>query len=55
MNLHATRALVGMLDQALACERASVNSPDHAELSMQLVAASEARVRSRGSARPDRA
>ena len=55
MNLHATRALVGMLDQALACERASVNSADHAELSMQLIAASEARVRNRGSARPDRA
>ena len=32
MNLHATRALVGMLDQALACERASVNSAEHAEL-----------------------
>ncbi|WP_220454368.1 enoyl-CoA hydratase/isomerase family protein [Nocardioides immobilis] len=55
MNLHASRVLVGMLDQALACERASVNSADHAELSMQLIAASEARVRSRGSARPGRA
>jgi enoyl-CoA hydratase len=55
MNLHATRALVGMLDQALDCERVSVNSAEHAELSRQLIAANEARVRSRGSARPDRA
>jgi enoyl-CoA hydratase len=38
MNLHATRALVGMLDQALACERASVNSAEHAELTRQLIA-----------------
>lgn len=38
MNLHATRALVGMLDQALACERASVNSAEHAELTGQLIA-----------------
>jgi enoyl-CoA hydratase len=38
MNLHATRVLVGMLDQALACERASVNSEEHAELTRQLIA-----------------
>jgi enoyl-CoA hydratase len=38
MNLHATRALVGMLDQALACERASVNSAEHAELTRELIA-----------------
>jgi enoyl-CoA hydratase len=37
MNLHATRALAGMLDQALACERASVNSSEHAELTRRLV------------------
>ena len=55
MNLHATRALAGMLDFALASERASVNSPEHAELSRQLVAANEERVRSRGSGRPGRA
>jgi len=40
MNLHATRALAGLLDQALACERASVNSAEHAELTRQLVARS---------------
>ena len=55
MNLHATSALAGMLDFALASERASVNSPEHAELSRQLVAANEERVRSRGSGRPGRA
>jgi len=55
MNLHATRALVGMLDQALASERASVNSDEHVALSRQLVEANERRVRSRGSGRPDRA
>jgi len=37
MNLHATRALTGLLDQALACERASVNSNEHAELTRQLI------------------
>jgi enoyl-CoA hydratase len=37
MNLHATRALTGLLDQALACERASVNSAEHAELTRQLI------------------
>lgn len=47
MNLHATRALVGMLDQALACERASVNSPEHAERTRQLVEASRARAATR--------
>jgi len=40
MNQHATRALAGLLDQALACERASVNSAEHAELTRQLVARS---------------
>ena len=55
MNLHATRVLVGMLDQALASERASVNSDEHVALSRQLVEANERRVRSRGSGRPDRA
>lgn len=38
MNLHATRALVGMLDQALACEQASVNSAEHADLTRRLIA-----------------
>jgi enoyl-CoA hydratase len=38
MNLHASRALAGMLDEALACERASVNSPEHAELTRELIA-----------------
>ncbi len=55
MNLHAARALVGMLDQALACERASVNSDEHAYLTRELIAAGEARVRTRGSDRPGRA
>ena len=40
MNLQAARALVGMLDQALACERGSVNSAEHAELTRQLIARS---------------
>jgi len=40
MNLQAERALVGMLDQALACERGSVNSAEHAELTRQLIARS---------------
>ncbi|KOS56702.1 enoyl-CoA hydratase/isomerase family protein [Rhodococcus rhodochrous] len=43
MNLHATRALSGLLDQALACERASVNSPEHAALTRQMIDAAEAR------------
>jgi enoyl-CoA hydratase len=47
MNLHATRALVGMLDQALACERVSVNSLEHAERTTQLVEASRARAATR--------
>jgi enoyl-CoA hydratase len=55
MSFQATRALVGMLDQALACERASVNSAEHAVLSRRLVAANQERVRSRASGRPGRA
>ena len=51
LNLQAGRAVAGMLDQALAWERASVNSAEHAELSRGLIAANEARVRSRGSGR----
>ena len=43
MNLHATRGLVGMLDQALSCERASVNSVEHADLTRKLIEAGEAR------------
>jgi enoyl-CoA hydratase len=43
MNLHATRALIGMLDQALAYERASLNSIEHAERTRRLVEASRAR------------
>jgi enoyl-CoA hydratase len=43
MNLHATRALVGMLDEALACERASVNSLEHAERTRRLVEATRVR------------
>ena len=35
--------LVGMLDQALSCERASVNSVEHADLTRQLIEAGEAR------------
>ena len=38
MNLHASRALVGMLDLALASERASVNSVEHALMTRQLIA-----------------
>lgn len=37
MNVHTARALVGLLDQALACEQASVNSVEHAELTRKLV------------------
>jgi enoyl-CoA hydratase len=44
MNLHATRALVGMLDQALASERASVNSVEHADLTRKLIATTRARL-----------
>jgi enoyl-CoA hydratase len=47
MNLHATRALAEALDQALAFERASVNSNEHAELTRQLVEASQARAAKR--------
>jgi enoyl-CoA hydratase len=48
MNLHATRALAVMLDDALACERASVNSPEHAALTSILVEANLARAGARG-------
>jgi enoyl-CoA hydratase len=43
MNLHYTRALAGLLDDALACEQASVNSPEHAERTRRLVEATRAR------------
>ena len=54
MNLHATRALVGMLDQALACERASVNSAEHAELTRQLIAANRLSAAQKPRFRPTR-
>jgi enoyl-CoA hydratase len=43
MNLHATRALAGMLDQALAAEKVSVNSPEHAAATRRLLEASRPR------------
>ncbi|MXP23488.1 enoyl-CoA hydratase/isomerase family protein [Gordonia sp. HNM0687] len=43
LNVHTTRVLTGLLDQALACERASVNSVEHAELTRKLIERAEQR------------
>jgi hypothetical protein len=48
MNMHYTRALAGLLDEALACEQASVNSPEHAERVRRLVEATRARAEAVG-------
>ena len=47
MNTHLTRALAGLLDDALATERVSVNSADHKELTRALVEAAAARAAQR--------
>ena len=47
MNYHLTRALAGLLDDALATERVSVNSADHKELTRALVEAAAARAAQR--------
>lgn len=43
MHSHASRALAGVIDDALACERRSVNSDEHAALTRELIASAEAR------------
>ncbi|OLL20289.1 MULTISPECIES: enoyl-CoA hydratase/isomerase family protein [unclassified Rhodococcus (in: high G+C Gram-positive bacteria)] len=43
MSTHTSRALAGLLDDALAAERASVNSAEHRDLSRALVDAASAR------------
>jgi enoyl-CoA hydratase len=48
MNMHYTRALAGLLDEALACEQASVNSSEHAERVRRLVEATRARAEAVG-------
>jgi enoyl-CoA hydratase len=48
MNTHYTRALAGLLDEALACEQASVDSPEHAQRVRRLVEATRARAEAVG-------
>lgn len=45
MNTHVSRALTGLLDDALVAERASVNSDEHRQLSRALVAAATERAK----------
>ena len=48
MNTHITRALGGLIEDAIAAERASVNSPEHQQLTRKLVDEAAARAAARG-------
>lgn len=45
MNTHVSRAISGLLDDALQAERASVNSAEHRDLSRALIAAAAQRAK----------